>query len=62
MRQIGEVREFQGSVKLLKSMEREEKKLKTVRKIKEKIREEVATRNQKSVYITETALKTFQKR
>jgi len=26
-------------------MEREEKKLKTVRKIKEKIREEVATRN-----------------
>jgi hypothetical protein len=43
-------------------MEREEKKLKTVRKIKEKIREEVATRNQKSVYITETALKTFQKR
>ena len=62
MRQIGEVREFQDSVKLLKSMEREEKKLKTVRKIKEKIREEVATRNQKSVYITETALKTFHKR
>jgi hypothetical protein len=46
MKEIQELKQFKDTVRLYNSMEKEEKKLKTVQKKKNKMREEYASRNQ----------------